>query len=114
MVVDVVGGKRQELDSTLFKAWQHQRDHTRIERRNDDERKYDLLFESFAAIHPFSALAGFHNLFGHCKCSCARKPATPQECIIEALFNNRARRQGRERGCRGTSFEAYVSRTAPR
>ena len=107
-------GEERELDSTLFKACRHQRDHTRIERRNDDEWKYDLLFESFTAIHPFSALAGFHNPFSLCECSCARKPATPQECIIKALFNNRTRRQGRERGCRGTSFEAYVSRTALR
>lgn len=107
----VVGGDKKGLDSTTIQNCCHQPNYTRLERRNDDERKYDLLFESFAAVHPFSTLAVFVDIVNHCQCSPTRKPATPQECIIKTLLNNRARCQGRERDRHCTSIEAYVSRT---
>ena len=103
-----VGRDKNGLDSTTFQNRRHRLNHTRLERENDDERKYDLLLKSFAAIHTFSFLAVFVD---HCECSPARKPATPQECIIQALLNNRTRCQGRERDRHCTSIEAYVSRT---
>lgn len=104
----VVGRDKKGLDSATFRNCSHQLNHTRLERENDDERKYDLLFESFAAIHAFSLHAV---LVDHCECPPTRKPATPQECIIKALLNNCARCQGRERDRHRTPIEAYVSRT---
>ena len=110
----VMGGDKNGLDSTTFRNCRHQLNDTRLERGNDDERKYHLLFESFAAIHAFSILAVFDNIVNQYECPHTRQPATPQECIIKTLFNNRARCQGRERDRHCTSIEAYVSTTAAR
>lgn len=106
------GQQRVRLDH--IPDCRHQLNDTRLERGNDDERKYDLLFESFAAIHAFSILAVFDDIVNQCECSLTRQPATPQECIIKTLFNDRARCQGGERDRYCTSIEAYVSRTVAR